>query len=84
MRPTTIILAAALVAAPVQAFAQGTTNDIVYGDTQREDDDDGNPRLGLLGLLGLAGLLGLFRREPDIHLDARRDERTEDHEGRRA
>ena len=72
MRPTTLFLAAALAAAPASAIAQDT-NDIVYSDTQREDrDDDGNSRLGLLGLLGLAGLLGLFRREPDIHVDARR------------
>jgi MYXO-CTERM domain-containing protein len=69
-----MLLAAALLAAPVQLVAQDTSNDIVYSDTQREDDDDdGNSRLGLLGLLGLAGLLGLFRREPDIHVDARRD-----------
>lgn len=73
MRSTTIILATALLAAPIPALAQDTTNDIVYSDTERQnDDDDGNSRLGLLGLLGLGGLLGLFRREPDIHVDARR------------
>ena len=37
-----------------------------------EKDDDDFP-WGLLGLAGLAGLLGLKRREPDIHVDARRD-----------
>ncbi len=78
MRPTPIFLAAALLAAPVPVIAQDTTNDIVYSDTQRGDEDDGNSRLGLLGLLGMAGLLGLFRREPDIHVDARRDNRADD------
>ncbi len=78
MRRTVFIFAAALVATPVQVVAQGTTNDVVYSDTQPEDDDDGNSRLGLLGLLGLAGLLGLFRREPDIHVDARRGDEDGD------
>jgi MYXO-CTERM domain-containing protein len=72
MRPTHMILAAALFAAPVSLAAQDTANDATYGDESRQDDD-GNSRLGLLGLLGLAGLLGLIRREPDIHIDARRD-----------
>lgn len=72
MRPMTIILAAALVAAPAPVFAQEVQEDSTVG-TQRDDDDEGNPRLGLLGLIGLAGLLGLMRREPDIHVDARRD-----------
>jgi MYXO-CTERM domain-containing protein len=40
----------------------------------RDDDEDEFP-WGLLGLLGLAGLAGLRRREPDIHVDARRDSR---------
>ena len=71
MRPTTLLLAAALVAAPAQAFAQ--TNDYAEVEVEDGDRDDGNSRLGLLGLLGLAGLLGLRRREPDIHVDARRD-----------
>ena len=75
MRPTTLFVAAALLAAPVQAFAQAVENDGSAASAQRDDDDDGNPRLGLLGLLGLAGLLGLMRREPDIHVDARRDKR---------
>jgi MYXO-CTERM domain-containing protein len=72
MRTAPLLLAAALLAAPVPTFAQQTTNDIVYGsDDTSERDNDGNSRLGLLGLLGLAGLLGLMRREPDIHVDAR-------------
>jgi len=40
----------------------------------REDDDNDFP-WGLLGLLGLAGLLGLRKKEPDVHVDARRDTR---------
>ncbi len=75
MRPTTIFLAAVLMAAPVQAMAQANDADEVeIRDTRT--NDDGNSRLGLLGLLGLAGLLGLKRREPDIHVDARRDTRA--------
>jgi MYXO-CTERM domain-containing protein len=74
MRASTLILAAALVTAPVQAMAQANdTGEVDVGDTHH--NDDGNSRLGLLGLLGLAGLLGLRRREPDIHVDARRDTR---------
>lgn len=76
MRPMTLFVAAALLAAPVQAFAQDVENDgSAVSEQRNDDDDDGNPRLGLLGLLGLAGLLGLMRREPDIHVDARRDQR---------
>ena len=77
MRRPMLFVAAALLTAPVAAISQGT-NDIVYSDdTEREDEGDGNSRLGLLGLLGLAGLLGLMRREPDIHVDARRSTRDE-------
>ena len=75
MRPMTIFVAAALVTAPVQVLAQDVLNDASAAGAQRDDDDEGNPRLGLLGLLGLAGLLGLRRREPDIHVDARGDAR---------
>jgi len=39
----------------------------------REEDNDFP--WGLLGLLGLAGLLGLRKKEPDVHVDARRDTR---------
>lgn len=73
MRPMTIFVAAALLAAPVQAIAQDISDAPGAADTQRDNDDEGNSRLGLLGLLGLGGLLGLMRREPDIHVDARRD-----------
>lgn len=78
MHRMTLLLAAALLAAPAPALAQDvlTESDGGVSDSQREDDDDGNSRLGLLGLLGLAGLLGLMRREPDIHVDARRDKRS--------
>jgi MYXO-CTERM domain-containing protein len=71
MRPTFLFLAAALAAAPVSAAAQ-VDGEVDIGETEQ---DDGSSRLGLLGLLGLAGLLGLRRREPDIHVDARRDKR---------
>jgi MYXO-CTERM domain-containing protein len=71
-----LLAATALLMAPATAVAQNTADDIVYtDDTERQEEDDGNSRLGLLGLLGLAGLLGLMRREPDIHVDARRDTR---------
>jgi len=72
MRAPTLLLAAAFLAAPVQAIAQPADSDEV-GIEDNDREDDGNSRLGLLGLLGLAGLLGLMRREPDIHVDARRD-----------
>lgn len=72
MRPMSIFVAAALLTAPVQVLAQDDRNDSSAAGEQRGDDDEGNPRVGLLGLLGLAGLLGLMRREPDIHIDARR------------
>jgi MYXO-CTERM domain-containing protein len=67
-------VAAALLAAPAPLIAQiNDGGELEYGETQQEDDS--NSKLGLLGLLGLAGLLGLRRREPDIHVDARRDKR---------
>jgi MYXO-CTERM domain-containing protein len=72
MRRMTILIAAALFAAPAQALPQDSLETTDTGaETRTNDDDGGNPRLGLLGLLGLAGLLGLMRREPDIHIDAR-------------
>ena len=72
MRRIVIPLAAACIALPTPASAQDSI-DSASTLEQQDGDDGGNPRLGLLGLLGLAGLLGLFRREPDIHLDARRE-----------
>ena len=74
MRLTMLFLAAAFLVPPAQAVTQSNVTDEVdvgYGN----EGDDGNSKLGLLGLLGLAGLLGLKRREPDIHVDARRDKR---------
>lgn len=58
------LVALAIIAAPVSAFAQDTTTDTTI-DTSGvavEREDDGF-NLGWLGLLGLAGLLGL-RRQP--------------------
>ena len=72
MRAPTLILAAVLAAASAPATPQlNDAGEVEIDETP--NDDGGNSRLGLLGLLGLAGLLGLRRREPDIHVDARRD-----------
>ena len=61
------------------ALAQDGNDTVVDPNTNTtyavEQDDDDFP-WGLLGLAGLAGLLGLKRREPDIHVDARRDTKT--------
>ncbi len=69
MRATILFLAAAFLVPAAQATAQ--SNDSGEVDVNH-DSDNGSSKLGLLGLLGLAGLLGLKRREPDIHVDARR------------
>lgn len=69
MRRTQIFMAAILLAAPAPLLAQDVT---APDAAEQRDDDDGNPRTGLLGLLGLIGLFGLMRREPSIHVDARR------------
>ena len=69
MRRTQIFIAAILLAAPAPLLAQAAP---AADAAQQRDDDDGNPRLGLLGLIGLLGLFGLMRREPSIHIDARR------------
>ena len=71
MRLTMLFLAAALLTPAAQAAAQ--SNDTGEVDVGNAGHNDGNSKLGLLGLLGLAGLFGLKRREPDIHVDARRD-----------
>ena len=72
MRPTLILLAAALLSPPAQAIAQSNySGEVDVADGQGHDTS----KLGLLGLLGLVGLLGLRRREPDIHVDARREKR---------
>ena len=77
MRPIKLILAASLLAMPAPLLAQiEDSGEIEVDGNEQDGDDDGNSRLGLLGLLGLAGLLGLKRREPDIHVDARRDKRA--------
>lgn len=77
MRSFKILFGAACLVAPAPLMAQfpvelAAAAAATLG-SQDEDNEGGNPRLGLLGLLGLAGLLGLLRREPDIHIDARRE-----------
>jgi MYXO-CTERM domain-containing protein len=67
-----LFLAAAALTPASQAIAQSNdSGEVDVGNGQH--NDDGSSKLGLLGLLGLAGLFGLRRREPDIHVDARRD-----------
>jgi MYXO-CTERM domain-containing protein len=73
MRVSVLLFALAIGTAPAPIWAQSNTVEEV--DVGGSRNDDGNSKLGLLGLLGLAGLLGLKRREPDIHVDARRDKR---------
>ena len=68
MRRTQIFIAAFLLAAPASVLAQSAP---APDAAQQQDDNDGNPRLGLLGLIGLLGLFELMRREPSIHVDAR-------------
>jgi MYXO-CTERM domain-containing protein len=72
MRAIILFVAAASLAPPVQAIAQSNSADEVDVGNARQKGND-NSKLGLLGLLGLAGLFGLRRREPDIHVDARRE-----------
>ena len=69
MRRTPMFIAAILLAAPAPLVAQGAAT---ADSAEQRDDNDGNPRTGLLGLIGLIGLFGLMRREPSIHVDARR------------
>jgi hypothetical protein len=70
MRRTQVFIAAILLAAPAPLLAQSDVSDT--GGTVEQRDNNGNPRTGLLGLIGLIGLFGLMRREPNIHIDARR------------
>jgi MYXO-CTERM domain-containing protein len=75
VRSFKILIGAACLVAPAPLMAQIFPVELAAAATagsQDEDEGEGHPRLGLLGLLGLAGLLGLLRREPDIHIDARR------------
>ena len=69
MRRSQLLMAAILLAGPAPLLAQDT---VATDTTEQRADNDGNPRTGLLGLLGLLGLFGLMRREPNIHVDARR------------
>jgi MYXO-CTERM domain-containing protein len=75
MRPTILFLALAALTPPAHALAQSNSTGEIDIDNGR--NDNGSSKLGLLGLLGLAGLFGLKRREPDIHVDARRDRSDE-------
>jgi MYXO-CTERM domain-containing protein len=69
MRVAMLFLAAIVLTPATAALAQSNdTGEVDVG----QHNDNGNSKLGLLGLLGLAGLFGLKRREPDIHVDARR------------
>lgn len=76
MRRSHLLLAAVLFASPQPGLAEAdpASGALAAVSADRDDEDDGNPRLGLLGLWGLAGLLGLLRREPNIHVEARRRE----------
>lgn len=80
MRPFNVLVAAACLALPAPLIAHALTVETAVAAAasvdEDRDDEGGNDRLGLLGLLGLGGLLGFFRREPDIHVDARRDEQA--------
>ena len=71
MRLMLLFVAAAVLAPATEAVAQSNYADEV--DVRDAPQGNDNSKLGLLGLLGLAGLLGLRRREPDIHVNARRD-----------
>jgi hypothetical protein len=78
MKQITLGLAVAVLASvsSVPAAAQNAgeaTVDTSYGNPQPQEDNDFP--WGLLGLVGLAGLLGRKRKEPDIHVDARRNNR---------
>ncbi|MEA3052982.1 MAG: hypothetical protein QOG72_1885 [Sphingomonadales bacterium] len=81
LKKAALVAAAAFAFAPGAALAQNDTAGTASYDSTanaqyapvREDDHDFP--WGLLGLLGLAGLLGLRRKDNDIHVDARRDNR---------
>ena len=79
MRATTALFAAILLSTPVAVIAQSppSSSNQHVGVNQSSSDWRDNPRLELLGLLGLGGLLALMRRrEPSIHIDARREKRS--------
>lgn len=76
MRRSKLLIATAVALAPIAAApVSAAVNETVYTDRE-DDDDDGFDDWGLLGLLGLAGLLGRKRKDNDIHVDARRDNRS--------
>jgi hypothetical protein len=64
---------AALAAVATPGITQAAVNGA--GTTYEREDDDDDFDWGWLGILGLAGLLGLKKKDPDVHVDARRDTR---------
>jgi LPXTG-motif cell wall-anchored protein len=74
-----VLIAGALALTPAAALAQNGVDGGYNGtDTQTttgEREEDRDFPWGLLGLLGLAGLLGRKRKEADIHVDARHNNR---------
>jgi MYXO-CTERM domain-containing protein len=73
MRQAILFVAAVMLTPATQVIAQSNNfGEVDVGDDQ--SNDNGNSKFGLLGLLGLGGLLGLKRRDPDIHVDARRNQ----------
>ncbi len=78
MRSLKVAVVVGYLALPAALVAQqlpAETTSAAVGSAALNHDEEENPRLELLGLLGLVGLLGLFRREPNIHIDARRTPR---------
>lgn len=68
-----LALAAAALTIVSPALAQYENNTTTTVTTEQREDNDFP--WGLLGLLGLAGLLGRKKRESDIHVDARHNNR---------
>lgn len=68
------VAVAILALSPAAALAQDYGNNTGETTTVREEEDNDFP-WGLLGLLGLAGLLGRKKRDADIHVDARHNNR---------
>jgi MYXO-CTERM domain-containing protein len=75
--PARLALAAAALLTVSPALAQYETNNTTTTTVEREEDNDFP--WGLLGLLGLAGLLGGRKKERDIHVDARHNNKGTGH-----
>ena len=69
------IAAAILTLSPAAAIAQNDVDNTTEMTTVQREEDDNEIPWGLLGLLGLAGLLGRKKRDADIHVDARHNNR---------